>query len=903
MESEHSSWHLQPVGDTSNVRTSDSAMRATKSPPPNLLNIVTSQQPSRPDSRSSVNFSYPTAFRQQSPPASPISSSMSHVKAASNKGKSSNTDTQNQTSQQLVYDPNSRRMVPKARIEEAVEYHIKQVAHKPPKKRREGAPRREGSQLARGTVTRSRGTIVDEKQNLHELPKREESIPEAPMPTEEIPVEEGEAKAVTQTEIPNLNTSNQSLEPGVSESQGPPPLTHQTWNEQGNDSQPIHPTQNLSVAAQDEPILNERNGRTGNTSQSPQSVLDVLDAVPTRQSLFKSPEPSQTSHKLDASEITQDSEPLPTLEGPGPADSSGRQKTEVAENKPVVVLAGESAGLRRSSSNSPARQARFAPGPAEKLAVRHAPLPRSASPIKSAMKRTSSIARETSPSDNVSDPSASGAASPDQKEDSAVSRRKSVRVSFDDRGTVVVGDTTPAIEAESSTTQSPQASKRTWFSNIGRSKRKEIALDDDEIMKPRPALPSFGSIRDKKIREAGERPLVRPLEPVYSPAVSSSPDLRPQSSSTLNDSETTEEPSLGQSSDHAIGALLAQDQTSRNAANISRFREPLPPVVTSVEGYGYSSDSSAGSDNGDRPSSTMEADISTISSSMLSTQLTQPDNDDSLQAEPTTIVAPQDVQEEVPQPTVIQEDIPKISVIQPSPMSLDHGIRSNAGNSYFDVPGGFPDGESDSSRNSQPQTPKDNATKNDLPASTTIFEPTTTNIEPGQARALPQTTLDTTTPLTDLDDTTGEESDESIYSDAYEDIPDVDSRGFISLDAIVESPTLEESTLPLIQNAENVPSVVSPNESKPDSNPKDSAAGQALSRPSHDVNEWEQAKAFWRSLTAEKRRQLELEAAEEAGAEGDREEISQPIRRNSTKKKSPEVTHANVTKNEAEYRT
>ncbi|KAI0097195.1 hypothetical protein GGR51DRAFT_484391 [Nemania sp. FL0031] len=901
MKSENSSWHLQPVGDTSNVRTSDSAMRATKSPPPSLPNIVTSPQPSRPDSRSSVNFSYPTTFRPQSPPASPTSSSMSHARVAPShppnpsRGPSSNTDTQSQSSQQLVYDPNSRRMVPRARIEESVEYHIKQAAHKPSKKRRDGAPRREGSQLAKGTIARARGTVMEEKQILDEPLNREELIPEAPTSIEEIPSEdEPEVTAVTPTEIPEPNISNQLPEPEQSESRGPPPSTHKTWNERGSGSQPTHPVHNLSAATQDEPVLNERNGRIGDTSQSPQSVLDVLDAVPTRQSLYKSPEPSQNSHKLNSSEIPQDSQPLSSLEGSRSIDSSSRQKAVVAENKPVVVLAGESASLRRSSSNSPARQARFAPGPAENLAIRHVPLPRSASPIKSAMKRASSIARETSPSDNVSDPSVSGAASPDQKEDSATSRRKSVRVSFDDRGTVIVGDTTPAIEAEPPATQSPQGSKRNWFGNIGRSKRKEIALDDDEIMQPRPALPSFGSIRDKKAREAGERPLVRPLEPAYSPTVTSSPDLRPQSSSTLNDSETTEEPSLGQSSDHAIGALLAQDQISRNAANISRFREPLPPVVTSVEGYGYSSDSSASSDDGDRPDSTVEADISTMTSSMLSTQLTQPDMNDSLQDEPTTI--------KTPQPVVSQEDIPKISVIQPSPMSLEHGTLSNADSSYFDVPGGFPDGGSDSSRNSQPETTKDNAATKNLPSSVAIFEPTTASVEPGQAEALPQTTLDTITPLTDLDDTSVDESDDSIYSDAYEDIPDIDSSGFISLDAIVESPAHEESNLPSIQTVESLRGVAVPHEPKHDSTPKDSTASQALPTPSRDMNEWEQAKAFWRSLTAEKRRQLELEAAEEAGAEGDREEISQPIRRNSSKKKSPELarpltqTHQNQDK-------
>ncbi|KAI0867941.1 hypothetical protein GGS24DRAFT_245372 [Hypoxylon argillaceum] len=901
METVHSSWHLQPAGDTSNVRTSDAAMRSTKSPPPSLPNIVTSQS-SRPDSRSSVNFSYPTTFRQQSPPTSPITSSVSHSKVASphppesmsssRAGPPSSTDVQ--SNQQLIYDPNSRRMVPKARIEEVVELRIKQAVEKPQRRRRDGAHRREGGQLAKGTVARSKGTIVDGNKNLDELSRREEPMLGVSMPAEETPLEEEEPKTQTATanRVLNPNKSTLSPEPRGSGLQSPPPSAYKTSNEQGIESQPSHSIQNFPATVQDEAISNDEQSSIGSHPYPPQTVLDVLDAIPTRQTLFKPPQASQPGQKLDDREIEipQDSRSLRTIEGSGLAEASSEQKPAVAENKPVAVLAEESSGLRRSSSNSPARQARFAPGPAEKLAVRHAPLPRSASPIKSAMKHSGPMTRETSPSDNVSNPSVSGAISPDQKEESAIARRKSVRVSFDDHGTVIVGDSTPTIEAESSTSQSPQGPKRSWFSNIGRSKRKEVTLEDDEIMKPRPALPSFGSVRDKKMREPEERSLVRPLESAYSPAISSSsPDLRPQSSSTLNDSETTEEPSLGQSNDHAIGALLAQDQTYRNVANISRFREPLPPVVTSAEGFGYSSDSSHDSDNGDPPDSTIDPDVSTMDSSVLSTQLTHPGKDRNLEDEPTAIGIPQGQQVEFPQSSVQQpQEIPKISVIQPSPRHLEQCPCPTGESSYFDVPGGFPNGESDLNSGGPLETTKDGTMTKNLPSNAAIFEPTTAHVEPGQAKVLPKTTLDTTTPLTGVDNTTGDESDESIYSDAYEDIPDLDTSGFISLDAIVESPTNEQSSPPSHQASESLRGAA-PREPTRETISGDSLVQQAQATRSQDINEWEQAKAFWRSLTAEKRRQLELEAIEEAGAEGDREEISQPIRRSSTRKKSPEL--------------
>ncbi|KAI0534262.1 hypothetical protein GGR58DRAFT_65678 [Xylaria digitata] len=876
------SYHVQPAGDTSNVRKSDSIMRATKSPPPPQPNVITSQA-SRPDSRSSVNFSYPTAFRPQSPPSSPISPSRPDMKAASpNSSRRSSSNAQAQSSQQLVYDPNSRRMVPKAHDEEVVEFRIKQVADKPPKRRKDGALRREGSQLAKGTVARLRGTILDENKSLRESLKQEPPVSEALSTT-------GEALLEEEPRVNSLTTESldqsQSLEPKESASGNLQRSSHITSGEQRGDFQPSHSAENPLTIIQDEALVNGEKPKTENHSRPSQYARDMLDAIPTRQVPFEGPHSSQSSREPGSCNAAQESHPSPPTTRSGLAEMNNEQKTIAAENKPIVGLTGERGDLRRSDSNSPARQARFAPGPAEKFAIRHTPLPRSASPIKSAMKRASLIQRETSPSDNASDPSGSGAASPDQKEELAVSRKKSVRVSFDDHGIVVVGDSVPPVEEDSPLTQSPQGHKRAWFSNIGRSKKKEVTLDDDEIMKPRPALPSFGSIREKKMRELGERPLVRPLEPAYSSAISSSPELRPQSSSTLNDSETTEEPSLGSSSDHAIGALLAQDQTSRNAANISRFREPLPPVVTSIEGSGYSSDSIQDSEYEEHPDNTIEAGVSSIGSGAPSTQLAQQDTYDSSQGPSATIDTPVSTKEETPQtPTGQQQVVPQISIIQPGPMLVEHESRANSSSNpqYFDIPGGFPDCESDLSCDNQVKAAKDSA-------SSAIFEPMATTVEQNEAELLPQTTLDTTLPVADSNDNTGDESDESVYSDAYEDIPDFDSGGFMSLDAIVESPINQKSKSRVAQTPESSSTHITATEPKPNTISEDRLAGQARLAPPLDADDWEQAKAFWRSLTAEKRRQLELEAAEDAGADGDREEVSQPVRRNSSRRKSPEL--------------
>ncbi|KAI1420223.1 hypothetical protein F5Y12DRAFT_139797 [Xylaria sp. FL1777] len=886
MTSSPPSWHVQPSGDVSNVRTSDSVTRTINSLPPRHPNPVTSQ-PSRSDSRSSINFSYPTTFRPQSPPASPaspatafesdvITASRPPSPSAPNLSKGPPSTARTQTGRQLVYDPNSRRMIPKAQVEEATGYEIRQITEKPSKRRKDGALRREGNQPAKGTIARTRRAMVDENKSLRELPKREQPVVEAlPTAEERLLDEEPGVRTDEVTGNSDWNSPTQRPEPRESMFRSSPP-THSPPAEQQSDFLPGSYSRLSPVATvQDEPLVDDGKPKTANYSQPPQTVRDVLDSMPTRQVLSEGlhrPHPSQKSDRL---EMDQESRPSSTVGEFGLPEIHGEQKVMAAQNKPIVELFAERGDMRRSSSNSPARQARFATGPAEKLAVRHIPLPRSASPIKSAMKQTSPVQGETSPSDNVSDPSRSGAVSPDRKEDRAIPRKKSVRVSFDDHGTTVVRDSTTVIEEYSPATQSPQGGKRAWFSNIARSKKKEIALDDDEVMKPRPALPSFGSIRDKRVRELGERPLVRPLEFACSTAISSSPELRPQSSSTINDSETLEECALDQPSDHTISALLSQDQTNRNTANISRFREPLPPVVTSIEGSGYSSDSIQGSDFEEQTGSTIAVGISGTNSSVPGSQLTQSDMDNSSQTTGSR-------HEEIPQTaSTPQQDIPHISVIQPSPMSEEHSHRADppATRQDFDVPGGFPEFESDESCDSLLELTKDSA-------SAAIPEPTTVTAKPGQVGLSHQTTVNSSTAAAIFNDTAEDESDESVYSDAYEDIPDVNSCGFLSLDAVVDGPIDEASKPRIPELIESVPVSIVTSEPKHDAILEKILAPEGQPRPPPDTDDWEQAKAFWRSLTAEKRRQLEQEATEEAGAEGDREDASQPIRRNSSRRKS-----------------
>ncbi|KAI0384487.1 hypothetical protein F5Y04DRAFT_230444 [Hypomontagnella monticulosa] len=898
MKAKHTSWYTEPSGDPSNVRTSDAPMKTRKPelPKPEITTTI----PQRPDSRSSsVNFSYPTVFRAQSPPASPSSTHAPQFSSPpprtpaspprSNRASISSV-TSGKHEQPMVYDPNSRRMIPKA-IVDNVEYYVKEASEKQPKKKKNVGVQREGSHLKKGTVARVRGTTIDAEAGERDLPKREQPVIEATPTLEESRIlEEPAVKAIItssgksgthQGETGGSSSfESRDLQKSRAES---PPLPGQFPSESGAGFVASRGPTNTPAVEQIYP--DEVSSDEDSAVRPSQKILDALDAVPTRLSIFKRHKDIPGSAD-ESTEVAQ--QQLANNTALGPAEPSVEIATETkaapVENKLVTELSREGSNVRRSNSSSPARQAHFSVAPLDSLAVRHTPLPRSASPIKSALKRTSPTPREVSPSDKGSDMSGSRGASPYQQDDPTVPRKKSVRVSFDDRtmATVVGESAVPGDTDDSIEPASPQQVKRPWYSNIGRSKRREYTLDDDEIMKPRPALPSFGSIREKKTKETGERPLVRPYEATHSPAAPSSPELRPSDLGASADTGTPDELSLGQSSDHAIGSILVQEQTSRNAPNISRFREPLPPVVTSVEGSGYMSDSSKSSDSDDDLLDSIAGASDT--EEIPSTQATQLETQNSSQHNASPLEEKRSTNANTGTPDTIHlppQDIPEITVIQPSPRAPEQStaVANLVENRYFDVPGGFPDENLDKTQDTQAMT-KSIENENVLTSAPPIFEPTAT-VHSAQPQVLPQTTLATTTPLDSGDDESTDDS-ASIYSDAYEDPREAEGDGFLSLNAVVESP-IDEPALPHVSELPgDIPNEVT---IKYQSRTNTQAGNANPLGLTSEKDDWEQAKAFWRSLTADKRRQLEREAMEEAGVEGDKEETT-PVRKNSGRKKT-----------------
>src|SRR2546421_11783030 len=136
---------------------------------------------------------------------------------------------------------------------------------------------------------------------------------------------------------------------------------------------------------------------------------------------------------------------------------------------------------------------------------------RSVSPVKSAMKHHSTLAQGESPIDTTvpgswqrtsTTPSeASDNTSSEQGLTSVPKRKKSARVTFDEEAEIVGASETAA--PDSPVLASPQhkdIAKKGWF-GLGKSKSPlgtTPAEDDmEEVMKPRPVLPSFGSVRGK----------------------------------------------------------------------------------------------------------------------------------------------------------------------------------------------------------------------------------------------------------------------------------------------------------------------------------------------------------------------------------------------------------------------
>ncbi|KAI9372548.1 hypothetical protein BJX61DRAFT_542569 [Aspergillus egyptiacus] len=292
-------------------------------------------------------------------------------------------------------------------------------------------------------------------------------------------------------------------------------------------------------------------------------------------------EPGPIKQQKDHRTIKPVLSEAPRAQSPRALTPPVSEKAQNFSRTPPVSPPGSSQGaesdgeLQLSPLHQPSisgRSARFSTQPiAMNLAEQiHEPPPRSVSPSKSALKvarnsslspdgRLHGILRPGPPLSEISDATSitsDDGARPNQ-------RRKFVKVSFDDEAEVVGPSASPPTSPEEVVPESPPGKskpKTTWF-GLHKRKSSPLRTDVDEfdgVLKPRAALPSFGSIRGSKDRAR--------------------PDVASQ---TLYDNESTLSDSDGNdvnmsfSNDHAIGNVLSH--TSPEAAESGN---PGPAVGT-----------------------------------------------------------------------------------------------------------------------------------------------------------------------------------------------------------------------------------------------------------------------------------------------------------------------------------
>jgi len=470
-------------------------------------------------------------------------------------------------------------------------------------------------------------------------------------------------------------------------------------------------------------------------------------------------------------------------------------------------------GSIKRSSLSPARAAHFPQILDTSDGIKHQPPGRSLSPAKSALKHSPS-SRTSSPAGPILPGWAQAGHAPSEASDttSVVSddgyrstsrKKKNVRVSFDDDPTVVGRAATPPTSLDSPVVVSPQNKdnmRKGWF-GLGRDKKRDNSVaenDDDGIIRPVPTLPSFGSVRGRK--EAGDE--------VASAAPKMSPESGPHEAASLG--------SFASSHDFAVGGILSQDLKDRTkeGASTQSSNNPLPPEVTSVEGSGYHSDS----------------DESAIGATELATS--QP----KLSADP---------------------DVPTISV-QPATPGITESTRE-----WLGVSASSSISTATLTQDTYKPEPRADDEFIDLtPSSVGIAEP-----EPEAAAAY----HDPASPVIGEvahslrhqtavvhDSAATDDSGDSIYSDAAEDISDLEGDGFGSINAIVESPTVP--TFPVLPPVSPIAlaSPVSPtlSPSKPQGGAPESESEEG----------WDKAQAYWSGLSQSRKSEIE-EAALPAGAD------------------------------------
>ena len=452
---------------------------------------------------------------------------------------------------------------------------------------------------------------------------------------------------------------------------------------------------------------------------------------------------------------------------------------KTVSNAPVEQVR-DNAKTERQASLSPARHATFAPNASLLAGLKHDPLPRSVSPAKSAMKSSPSASGRShsplGPSERGYSKTASVSGASDTASESGYGKKKkTVRVSFEQEPTI-------AGHAAYEDMETP-------VSPAGPTASKPIPAVQDEFedfMKPRPALPSFGSVRDKTRQRDEDDVPQKVTETIPTP----------MSASVASMGEPTEA-----SSDLGLGHIVAQDFASKNAA----ANDTLPPQITSVEGSGYVSDSNYSTDGESSVRKHAEPASATQSQSI-------PDPEPKSLTESTA-------EQSFALPAISEHvvEVPNIAVLPATPSPYEHPEPKFQS---MLAPGGWNDQEEQ--------------------LATTAYAPV--QFAPIETPASIQQQLNEPPSTPSHDDNTTDD-DSSVYSDAYEDPSDMEG-GFGSINAIVESPVVGTSPGSTASKWTDKSVTESPTPQA-----KDGTLPLAKSQPADtSTSDWEAARAHWSGI-------------------------------------------------------
>lgn len=533
-------------------------------------------------------------------------------------------------------------------------------------------------------------------------------------------------------------------------------------------------------------------------------------------------------------------------------------------------------GAARPQSLSPARAAHFSSQPEYETpgGTKHQPPARSVSPAKSALKHSPS--RGHSPIGvMIGGQSRRQGLAPSETSDTASNisdegpralpkKKKSARVSFDDDSVAVGRAASPPISPDSPVILSPQSKSkpRSWF-DLVREKNLESMLSDsdqDSVIKPTPALPSFGSIRSRNNELA----------------LDSAEEQKP-SGDRANDTLR----SMATSSDQVVGSLLSQDAATNNYKDGTQpmsYRgpqDPLPPEVTSVEGSGYHSDEETNflDEQQEVERSATKEGAHQISDNVLSKK-----------------PASSDVPTEKWASEQSSADVPSIS-LQPATPALETG--HGEWTSWLGMPGGFPSASEAAENSNNSAAPTAETHPEITPATVGIAEPEPEAVAARHDPGTPHVGEVAEGLRSQIESQSGDESEDtggSIYSDAAEDPDDLDGDGFGSINAIVESPAAS----PSLAVTGRLPPV-SPTNLAPvakTARPGPLARNESeLSEPTSDAG-WDRAQAYWSGLSQTRRQQLEQAAApgalDKSVIPNDSTRGPEPVKK--TKKKLPKTS-------------